>query len=117
MSTLKKPHPMAIQTIYGWALPNTGELLVSKRGLPNPVVGFKIGQPWKNETVINTSIKKVVQAPIAPKIEQPAIEETVIEQPAIEETVIEDMIARDTTKTRRKYTKKSVISPVVDVLV
>ena len=70
MSTLKKPHPDAIQTVYGWALPATGEVLVSKRGLPDPVSGFKIGRPWKNEVVAPKPIKPdVVSEVIKPEIE------------------------------------------------
>lgn len=51
MSTenIRKPHPDAIATIYGWALPKTGEILVAKRGLPNPVEGFKPNRPFKLE--------------------------------------------------------------------
>lgn len=30
-------HPTAVPTIYGWVAPETGELLVSIRGLENPV--------------------------------------------------------------------------------
>ncbi len=67
MSTLKKPHPDAIQTVYGWALPATGEVLVSKRGLPDPVAGFKIGRPWKNEVPVATPF-------IAPKVEPKTVE-------------------------------------------
>ena len=43
---LRKPHPDAIQTIYGWALPKTGEILVARRDLPNPVDGFKPNRPY-----------------------------------------------------------------------
>lgn len=43
---LRKPHPDAIQTIYGWALPKTGEVLVARRDLPNPVDGFKPNRPY-----------------------------------------------------------------------
>jgi hypothetical protein len=38
--------PGAIQTIYGWANPKTGEILVAKRGLNNPVAGFVRGRPY-----------------------------------------------------------------------
>jgi hypothetical protein len=44
---LDKPSPSAIQTEFGWADPDTGELLVSLRNLPNPVRGFTLGHPWK----------------------------------------------------------------------
>jgi hypothetical protein len=43
----RKPTPDAIATIYGWANPKTGELLVSKRGLPNPVEGYIPNRPYK----------------------------------------------------------------------
>ncbi|MGB9623040.1 MAG: hypothetical protein ACPL07_04255 [Candidatus Bathyarchaeia archaeon] len=58
MSTkkIRKPHPDAIATIYGWALPKTGEILVSKRGLPNPVSGFKPNRPYKG--TVKTSTKR-----------------------------------------------------------
>jgi hypothetical protein len=47
--TIRKPHPDAIPTIYGWALPKTGEILVARRDLPNPVKGFKPNRPYKGE--------------------------------------------------------------------
>jgi hypothetical protein len=43
----RKPTPDAIATVYGWANPKTGELLVSKRGLPNPVEGYVLNRPYK----------------------------------------------------------------------
>ena len=35
----------AVPTIYGWADPKTGELLVSKRGLKNPIQNYKRNRP------------------------------------------------------------------------
>jgi hypothetical protein len=54
-----KPKQSVIATKFGWANPKTGELLVSRRGLPNPVEGYKPNQPFKPS--------KNVQEP--PKIE------------------------------------------------
>lgn len=81
MSTLKKPHPDAIQTVYGWALPKTGEILVSKRGLPNPVDGFKIGKPWNNyippvlqSQEVSTPVVESIIEPVADTVEVPVVE-------------------------------------------
>lgn len=60
--TIRKPHPNAIATVYGWALPETGEILVSKRGLPNPVKGFKPNRPFKMEDVIENTIEEAVES-------------------------------------------------------
>jgi hypothetical protein len=50
----------AIPTIYGWADPKTGEILVAKRGLSNPVIGFKRGRPFIQTTVPETSVEEVI---------------------------------------------------------
>lgn len=43
----RKPKtPETIATEFGWANPKTGEVLVSIRGLPNPVKGFVSGRPY-----------------------------------------------------------------------
>lgn len=52
----KKPKSeFAIPTEFGWADSRNGELLVSMRGLPNPVPGFKIGNP---HTIVTQEEKK-----------------------------------------------------------
>lgn len=43
--SLKRPHPDAVATKFGWALPKTGELLVSIRGLPVEVEEYKPNCP------------------------------------------------------------------------
>ena len=100
MSTIKKPHPSAIQTIYGWALPNTGEILVSKRGLPNPVEGFKIGKPWKNEDPI---IKKAISHIEIKEIPVETIEET-----------FEEMVAEVPVIKAKRVTRKKPVEDVVE---
>ena len=66
--TIRKPHPDAIATVYGWALPKTGEILVSKHGLPNPVEGFKPNRPFKVEVAVEKTVEEVVE-PVVPVIE------------------------------------------------
>lgn len=113
MSTLKKPHPDAIQTVYGWALPATGEVLVSKRGLPDPVTGFKIGRPWKNEVPIVT----VLTAP-EPVVEPIPVE--VIPEPVVEPMVVEtfeEMVAEiPVIKPKRVVRKKPVLDSEENIL-
>jgi hypothetical protein len=60
----RKPHPDAIPTIYGWALPKTGEVLVCVRGLPNPVEGFVPNRPYKGEIPKETTETEPEQAPV-----------------------------------------------------
>jgi hypothetical protein len=101
MSTIKKPHPDAIQTIYGWALPKTGEILVSKRGLPNPVDNFKIGKQW-----IPTPIKQKSKIDIVspkPEIAQEA------ESVNVQINTPEDLnkVLGGEIKQKRKYTPKA----------
>ena len=113
MSTLKKPHPDAIQTVYGWALPATGEVLVSKRGLPEPVAGFKIGKPWKNEIPIVTVL--AVPDPVVKSAPVEVIPEPVIEPPVIES--FEEMVAEvPIIKPKRVIRKKPVINTAEDNL-
>lgn len=38
---IKKPIPDAVATKFGWAHPETGELLVSIKNLPNPIDDYK----------------------------------------------------------------------------
>lgn len=85
MSTLKKPHPDAIQTVYGWALPKTGEILVSKRGLPNPVDGFKIGKPWNNY-IPPVLQSQEVSTPVVESVIEPIVEHVAdtVEVPVVE---------------------------------
>lgn len=101
MSTIKKPHPDAIQTIYGWALPKTGEILVSKRGLPNPVDNFKIGKPWVISPVKPKT--KVEIVPPKPEIVQE------IEPVNIQINTPEDLnkVLGGEIKQKRKYTPKT----------
>ena len=42
----RKPHPDALASEFGWFLPKTGELLVSIRGLSDPVKGYKPNTPF-----------------------------------------------------------------------
>ncbi|MFA6198787.1 MAG: hypothetical protein WC679_00020 [Bacteroidales bacterium] len=49
MSEIRKPMPDAVATIYGWAHPRTGELLVSMKGLPNPFENYKLNVPFRQE--------------------------------------------------------------------
>lgn len=74
MSTenIRKPHPDAIATIYGWALPKTGEILVARRGLPNPVKGFKPNRPYKPE-VIETDAEKAPELVVSGVEPEPGI--------------------------------------------
>lgn len=101
MSTIKKPHPDAIQTIYGWALPKTGEILVSKRGLPNPVDNFKIGKPW-NLTQVKSDAKIDIIPP-KPEIVQE------VEPVKIQINTPEDLnkVLGGEIKQKRKYTPKA----------
>lgn len=84
----KKPHPDAIQTKYGWALPKTGEVLVCRRDLPNPVEGFKPNRPFI------VAEKAPVVKP-EPKVEKPQKVEKAAE-PVAEEPVKETKPARKT---------------------
>lgn len=70
MSTknIRKPHPDAIATIYGWALPKTGEILVAKRGLPNPVKDFKPNRPYKPE-ITKTVVKEMITSSMISNVE------------------------------------------------
>lgn len=108
MSTLKKPHSDAIQTIYGWALSTTGEILVSKKGLPEPVAGFKIGKPWKNEVLAVKIIKPIVPEVVSvvePEVVEPEVVESV---ESFEEMVVE------VVKPKR-VARKRVIKAVDDI--
>lgn len=67
-TTLKKPIPDAVATIYGWAHPKTGELLVSKKNLPNPIKNYKRNCPPVLE---KEKIKKVEKQPVEIKEENP----------------------------------------------
>ena len=66
----KPKSPETIATEFGWANPKTGELLVSIRGLPNPVSDFVMGRPYnpKSVTVIEEDVKS------AEKVETPTEE-------------------------------------------
>jgi hypothetical protein len=70
-----KPKPDAIATIYGWADSKTGELLVSKRGLPNPVQGYKRNCPFIPQVTVAKSskieIQEVVVQPKQPVVKKP----------------------------------------------
>ena len=65
----RKPHPDAIATKYGWALPKTGEVLVCRRDLPNPVEGFKPNRPF----IVKESKPEV--KPAKPAKVEPVVEE------------------------------------------
>ena len=55
----KPKSPETIPTEFGWANPKTGELLVSIKGLPNPVKNFIPGRPY-NQEIIPQPVEEVV---------------------------------------------------------
>jgi len=69
MSRYKKPIPDAVATVYGWAHPKTGELLVSVKNLPNPIKNYRRNCPPVLET---PKPEKVVVQPIEIPEEKPA---------------------------------------------
>ena len=100
-----KPTLDAIPTIYGWANPKTGEMLVSiKGGCENPVENYFQNQPWIQSTKVEVIPEEVVVQPepiveiipevivqpevvVEPVIEQPIVEvipEVIVEQPKVE---------------------------------
>lgn len=60
MSSYNPPIENAIPTIYGWAHPITGELLVSIKGLENPVEGYKRNRPWTQPEKAPVVAKSIV---------------------------------------------------------
>lgn len=79
---MRKPFEDAVATERGWAHPKTGELLVSIRGLPDPVEYYRPNsgpvfswQPPEDEVVQEISIEKVVEVSLK------AIEEVLSEPP------------------------------------
>jgi hypothetical protein len=75
--TNQKPYQDAVATIYGWAHHITGELLVSRKGLENPVLDYKPNCPFKQKIV-----EEVIKEPII-------TEETKVESELVEETIVE----------------------------
>lgn len=68
MSSFKQPNKNAVATKYGWADSKTGELLVSVKGLPNPIENYTINKPFKyqeitSEVIIETkeNISEVIE--------------------------------------------------------
>lgn len=52
--------PNAVPTIYGWADPKTGELLVSKKGLENVVTDFgKNKRPTAKPDIVETPVSNI----------------------------------------------------------
>ena len=45
--------PNAIPTRYGWANPRTGEILIARRDLQNPVAGFVRNRPYTPSETVN----------------------------------------------------------------
>lgn len=66
--------PNAIPTVYGWASPDTGELLVAIRGLNNPVTGYKRNQPYIQP-------EPFVQEP---SVQEPSVQEPFVQEPTAE---------------------------------
>jgi len=75
MSEVRKPIPDAVATIYGWAHPRTGELLVSLKGLPNPVQNYKVNCPFPKKE--ETTEERIDTVEIA------AVTEEVIDSPEV----------------------------------
>ncbi|MDD5150666.1 MAG: hypothetical protein PHC28_09305 [Flavobacterium sp.] len=61
MSEIRKPIPTAIATIYGWAHPISGELLVSIKGLPNPNLNYKLNCPFLTQEEIRADINESIE--------------------------------------------------------
>jgi len=57
----RKPHKDALPSEFGWFLPKTGELLVSIRGLANPVVGYVPNRPYLIQTTSNSVTVEAVE--------------------------------------------------------
>ena len=68
MNQLQKPHPNALPSIFGWFLPKTGELLVSIRGLENPVDGYIPNRPYTTANNVEP-IPEIVEVTAAPIID------------------------------------------------
>ena len=68
MNQLQKPHPNALPSIFGWFLPKTGELLVSIRGLENPVDGYIPNRPYTTANNVEP-IPEIVEVTTANNVE------------------------------------------------
>lgn len=69
----------AIPTTYGWANPRTGEILVARRDLQNPVEGFVRNRPYpiQNQPPVVLDVKteeKLVEAVFVEITTQPQFE-------------------------------------------
>jgi hypothetical protein len=69
---MRKPKENAVATEFGWVNPDSGELLVSIRGLPNPVKGWKRGEKIQMESVVHDDIDQSTIAPIHNEV-KPAV--------------------------------------------
>jgi hypothetical protein len=56
---MRKPKENAVATEFGWVNPDSGELLVSVRGLPNPV-------KWRRGEKITQTIVTPIQEEVKP---------------------------------------------------
>lgn len=96
MSNFNKPFENAIATKYGWAHPVSGELLVARRDLPNPVDNYKPNRPFvKQETVVQ-------EKEVSPEV-TPEVVETVVEQPV---QVVESKDVEESEKPKAKHVRK-----------
>lgn len=90
-----QPTPDAIPTIYGWAIPSTGEVLVSIRGgCESPVVDFYPNRPWTG-SILKPEVIETIITPVE-IVTEPAIEsivDAVIELPLTEEIIAEPEVA------------------------
>lgn len=98
MSNFNKPFENAVATKFGWAHPVTGELLVARRDLPNPVDNYKPNRPFVKQE--NTA--QEVTPEVIPEV-NPEVVETVVEQPT---QVVEPEIIKESEKPKTKHVRK-----------
>lgn len=92
----KRPRPDAVATKFGWAIPKTGELLVSIRGLDVEVHDYKPNRPF---TYVPPIARKAIQEQRAKPVEEQA-EEILSVEDEPEETLQEDLKVTQTPKKR-----------------
>ena len=100
-----KPTPDAIPTIYGWANPKTGEMLVSvKGGCENPVENYFQNQPWVEQ------VKVIIPEPIVEVVPEEVI--IIQQEPVVEvtpEIVVEPIIVDVIAKQPKEESKTSEV--------
>lgn len=85
--------PDAVPTVRGWADPKTGEILVSQRGLKDPVEDFEFRRDrGMGRKDVDSQMPEAEVSEIAQKApEAPVVEETV-EAPAESNEVVEEVL-------------------------